>query len=254
MANASKKARGTGLIVAAIISLAALILFTVFFAATFRTTTYYVLSQDVPARTQITSDMITPKEVSTGGQPETSLSREQIEGAPIFAKADLHAGEPITASTAGDLDPVNKNIPENFTVASITLPPESANLGAIHSGDHINLYLIEDDEMSDTQKARMVMQNLLVVNAGASVETAVAKTADEGGESQTQVNTVYQVAVSPEDAATLAVLSSQSNNLYATLTPATGVVSGPVISDLPDLDQTAKDASSGANDTTGKGE
>lgn len=248
--NAKKK--GNGFLAAGLASLTAFAILLVLAFTMFKTETYYILNQDVPARTQVTADMLQPKTVSDGGAPTTAYSKEQIESKPMFTKVDMIAGEPLTASNAGDLNPVNRNIPENFTVASLSLPPVQANLGAIKPGDHIDIYYTSEDKGTQTQKSTMVLQNVLVVNAGSSVETANARTeknTKSGEKSAPAVNTVYQVAVSPENAANLAVLSSQSGQLYVTPTPATGVTNKAVQSTIDITGNTANapiDASAGA--------
>lgn len=247
MASKDKK-RGAGFLVAAIFAVIAFAITLVLAFTLLKTTTYYAVGRDVQAREQITADMLIPITVSDGGQPYTAYTKEQIEAKPIWAKIDLQKGEPLTVSNSGDLERVNESIPANFVTASLTVPPENANLGEILPGDHINIYYISDD--TDTREARLVMQNLLVVSAGQDAATAIMKT-DEKGEAQP--NQSFQVAVSVENAANLAILNADSSNLYITLTPADGAVSKPVVSmPLDTLKGAAPDASLDAKEAPKK--
>lgn len=232
--RAKNQTKSSTLLVAGIVSVLAFVILIVSMGMFFNTKTYWVLNQSVQARTQITSDMLEAREVSAGGIPDTAISKEQIEKTPLYSKVDMAKGEPVTVSTVGNLAPVSKGIPKNFTVASLSLSPVNANLGAIKAGDSINIYKVSED--SGDRKAVLVMQNVKVLNAASSVETANSKQGNKGGsansDAASSVNTVYQLAVSPENAANLAVLALDSSNLYVTPTPASGAISGSVSSTI----------------------
>lgn len=188
------------------------------------TTTYYVLNQDVPARTQVTEDMLTPVVTATGGEPRNAIDINAIASKPLYTKYALNQGDTLNLSNSGALVPVREGIPENFVVASFTAPPEYAVAGRVERGSYIDIIARDDDSGS----SKYVLQNVLVVEvnsdlAAAGGEEEAPAEGEEGSAADTSaarsgVPTVYTVALSPQDAAKLPLIADSL--IYVVLSPA----------------------------------
>lgn len=230
-----------------------LALFAVFGALTIlgnaaATQTYWVLGRDVPARTQITPDMLLPKEAKVGGAPDTAYDNVFVRDNPVFTKIALGAGDVVTASNAGPLTRITEDVPENFVGASFTAEPELAVSGKVRTGDFIDLIAVNDGGASGVT-SKVVLQHVLVLDvtvapssiAAEAVQGQEGENLDPGPESEavrSGIPSVYTVAVSPKDATKLAV--ARAYDLYVVLsgnlpdenvdvsTSATELFNGPV--------------------------
>jgi Flp pilus assembly protein CpaB len=188
-------------------------------------TTYYVLNQDVPARTQIVSSMLTEVDTAAGTEPPTALTPGSVITQAIFAKVPLRAGDTITESVAGPLDRINANLPENYVVTSFKVDPENAVAGKIRRGDLIDVIAVP--ETDGGKVAKVVLHRVLVLDVTTDPSTIASAATDEsvsdpsvapGPESAAVrggIPYLYTVAVLPEDAARIAVV--RGDDLLVTL-------------------------------------
>lgn len=187
------------------------------------TTTYYVLNQDVPARTQVTEDMLTPVITSTGGEPRNAIDVNAIAAKPLYTKYALNQGDTLNLSNSGALTPVREGIPEDHVVASFTVPAEYAVAGRVERGSYIDIIARDDDSGA----AKYVLQNVLVVEVNSDL--AAVSSDDEAAEGEegsaadttaarTGIPSVYTVSLSPEDAAKLPLIAD--GLIYVVLSPA----------------------------------
>lgn len=201
------------------------------------TVTYYVLNQDVPARTQVTEDMLTPVTTSQGGQPRNALDISHLSPDPVFARYHLSAGDILTPSNVGLYSPIQEGIPADYTVASFSVPAENAVAGKVSRGDYIDI--IATNNLSETGEAQYVLRHVLVVDTAADLaaEAQSANTVDgsEDGAVRSGVPTLYTVALPEADAAKLALL--QGLPLLVTLTPIDydGSDTSPIIANPADV-------------------
>lgn len=221
----SKLAGGQAWFIAAIV-VTILGAIAVFFAVSQATAqiTYYVLNQDVAARTQITEGMLTPVSTNAGGQPRNALDVNYIQTEDVYAKYALDAGDVPTLSNTGPLSPITEGIPEDYVVASFVAPAEYAVAGKIKRGDYINI--IANSE-SDVLQSKLVLSNVLVLDATngggetGSEEVAAEESAEtpasESAAVRTGIPTVYTVGLSVQDAVKLAAVKDLS--LLVTLAP-----------------------------------
>lgn len=177
------------------------------------TTTYYVLNADVPARSQITPDMLTEVSASEGTQPRNALGLDEVTFDEVYAKVELNAGDVLSASNTGDLIPLHQGIPEDFVVASFAVDPNSAVGGKLSAGNYIDVYATS--EAGDARTTKSVLRHVLIMDVTASAseftesedvtEDTSAQDTLRGG-----VPFLYTVAVSEEDAAVLANIRNDS--------------------------------------------
>lgn len=212
--KATSKVTGSRTWFIAAITAAILAAIAVFFAVSqvVAQTTYYVLAKDVPARTQITEDMLTPVVTSKGGQPRTALSVANVNAESLYAKTELKQGDVITPSNVGSLEPIQKGIPKDFVVASFVAPAENSVAGKLKRGDYIDVIAVND---GDAKNSKVALRHVLVLDATndgstAAEDTGAKESADtpqsESAKVRTGVPTTYTIGVSIQDAAKLAVI------------------------------------------------
>lgn len=192
-------------------ALAAVGLFVVLSQVT-ATTTYYVLNQDVPARSQITADMLAPVTTSEGGQPRNALDIYDVQNEAVFAKYALTVGDIVTASNTGGLTKINDGIPEDYVVASFTAPAEFSVAGKLQRGDYIDI-ISGTNNMGEGAAPAYVLRHVLLLDVAADLAAAAEQAAanpDAGAAESNAVRqgipTLYTVALPPADALKLAAV------------------------------------------------
>lgn len=181
-------------------------------------TSYYVLNQNVPARAQITSDMLTEVRTTNGGEPRNALDIGDIQSGEAYSKYALQEGDVLAMSNVGPLTPVNEGIPEDFVTMSFTVPAENAVAGNVKRGDYIDFIAKSGDASDSSAQARYALRHVLVVDVR-STPTTIDNSEEDGSEGS-GVASLYTIAVSEKDAATVALL--QGSDYYIVLSAATG--------------------------------
>lgn len=201
---------------------AAAILFTLL-SQLVATTTYYVLSTDVPARSQVTADMLTEVVASQGSEPRNALGLEDVIDNEVYAKYALNTGDILTASNTGDEIPLQQGIPDDYVVASFVSDASNAVAGKLSTGNYIDI--IASDTDSNTAKYALRHVLLLDVSSDPSAigEGEEVTESENGTEVSTQdqmrsgVPSLYTVALPEKDAATLALI--RGDDLLVVLSP-----------------------------------
>lgn len=201
---------------------AAAILFTLL-SQLVATTTYYVLSTDVPARSQVTQDMLTPVVASKGSEPRNALGLEDVVDREVYAKYALNTGDIITASNTGDEVPLQQGIPDDYVVASFVADASNAVAGKLTTSNYIDI--IASD--SDSNTAKYALRHVLLLDVSSDPSSIGENTEITEGEEGTEVSTedqmrtgvptLYTVALPEKDAATLALI--RDSNLLVVLSP-----------------------------------
>lgn len=200
------------------------------------TTTYYVLGQDIPARTQITSSLLVPVQTSLGGEPRNEIDPvylNQHQG-DVFSLYALKAGDVLSPSTVGPLARINKDLPDNFVAASFQLTPENAVAGKVRRGDYIDIIAVNDANADAGATAKVVLHHVLVLDVTVAPQT-IAQAANAGqaganannpGPESAQVRggipSLYTVGLSPQDAVTLALVRDKNLMIALSANDATG--------------------------------
>lgn len=226
------------------------------------TTTYYVLDRDVPARSQITADMLTEVVASKGSEPRNALGLEDVSYSEVYAKYALNTGDIITASNTGDLIPLHQGIPEDFVVASFVADASNAVAGKLATGNYIDI--IANDE--STQSAKYALRHVLLLDVSSdpnSIGESEVVVEGEGAATSTQdqmrsgIPTLYTIALPQEDAAILALI--RDHNLLVVLSPKSAdekFESGNIKATLEDVygDRPVGDSGRGTDPLLGQGE
>lgn len=240
--------------------------------------TYYVLNQDVPARTVITSDMLAEVETAAGTEPPNALTPSSVVSEAIFTRVPLQTGDVVTPAVAGPLERIDTDLPDGYVVASFAVQPQDAVAGKIRRGDVIDVIAVQQDAlamddiasvattpgMEDT-RAKVVLHRVLVLDVttdpntiaqGANDNTVAEGVVEPGPESAAirgGIPQLYVVAVSPEDAATLALVRDKNLMVVLSANDTLGEISvevteSQVFDSLPVPDSSAG-VSLDANDT-----
>lgn len=202
------------------------------------TTTYYVLSTDVPKNNQIMPSMLKEVTTSKGTAPGNALDLGDVKK-PTYAKYALKAGDIVSPSNTGPLTPLTEGIPATYTVASFSADAKDAVSGKIATGNYIDIIATSNDTNGST--AKTVLRNVLVVDVAidpskigddsetTTTTTDAAGTAQSnatGNKSQTPsaqdqlrkgIPSLYTIALTPEDAVKLALV--KDTKLLVTLSP-----------------------------------
>lgn len=186
-------------------------------------TSYYVLNQNVPARTLIEDSMLTEVRTTNGAQPRNSLDVGDVQSGEVYSKYALETGDVLSPSNAGALTRINEGIPEDFVVMSFTVPAEQAVAGNVKRGDYIDIIGTTGTAVDSSSLARYSLRHVLVLDVLATPRALNQgegeQAAAEGGEG-TGVANLYTVALSEKDASTLALLNGTSYHIV--LSPAEG--------------------------------
>jgi len=183
------------------------------------TENYYVLNSDIPARTQITMDLLTEVTVSKGSTPPNAIGIGELteETYSLYA---LDIGDILSSSNAGDLTSLSEGLPSNFVIASFIASPSVAAGGNVQRGDYIDIMTVINDPTltgSEGYGASYALQHVLVIDATIDLDSYdaaadTATTTEEGATADTDaiaqrsgIPTMFTVGLSQEDATRLAV-------------------------------------------------
>lgn len=218
------------LIVVATASLAVIVIAAAVFVSlstAFSTETYYILNQNVPAKQEITIDMVSAQETSKNTGPANAISMEEIQRGGLFAKYPLYAGDVIAHSNVGSMADTSSGIPDDWSVTSFTITSDSAVGGVLGRGDYVDLIGINDEG------ARYVFNNILILDA-----TFNSQEIDEGDERVTIGEVIhYTVGMPAEDVAYLHSALHDYDNIKVVKAPASTNYNGR---DTSSLDRTFK--------------
>lgn len=181
-------------------------------------TTYYVLNRDIPARTMITTSMLTPLQAKVGEEPPNAYDLVFVRDNEVFSKVPLGEGDIVGPSTVGPLERINRDLPPTFVAASLAVSPENAVAGKIRAGDFVDILAVT--EQSSTIEANVALHHVLVLDVTVAPDS-IAVNANDGQEGDDLgvpgpeseavrggIPSVYTFGLSPEDATTLAVLGT----------------------------------------------
>lgn len=208
-------------IFASICAIATFVSVSILLSQTISQTSYYVLNQNVTARSQIDASMLTEVRTTTGAQPRNSLDLGDVQTGEVYAKYSLETGDVLSPSNAGPLNPINEGIPENFVTMSFTLPAEQAVAGNVKRGDYIDVISTSGEATDSSSQARYALRHVLVIDVLATPKTLTdGENTEGGGDDGSGVASLYTVAVSEKDAATLALV--QATNFHVVLSSVQG--------------------------------
>lgn len=210
--------RNNNIIYAAILLLMVLVLIGSFtlIRNIYQTETYYVLNQDVPTRTQISPDMLSPVVTSEGSAPINAKGVADIQGGGVFSRFPLVAGDILTNSNVsmdGQGDIAN-GIPDTWVVTSFSVGADNAVGGRIRRGDYFDMLV------ADSDGSFYPFVNMLALDTTVSLSSASSNAAADTEEAHAGQTTQYVVGMSPGDAARLhQVVDAYGGSLKLILAP-----------------------------------
>lgn len=174
----------------------------------YQTETYYVLNQDVPTRTQITMDMLSPVVTSAGTAPggtpemapEQKVSEREailsaVQSGSAYTQFPLKAGDVLSPSSVGALADISVGVPDSWVITSFNVDFNNAVQGRIQRGSYFDIMVVGDTG------AYYPFVNILTLETSTGSATSSAASADPSG--QNAATSVYTVGMSPENAAKL---------------------------------------------------
>lgn len=153
---------------------------------------YYVLTQDIPAKTQVTEDMLKKIETAKGSAPQNAISVQQVRQGTVYSRIPLKTGDVLSKSNTGlDLDSTN-GIPDDWVVVSFNISSDNAAGGNISKGDYFDIIGIDPEggakymfynvlalEVNYTQGEAKVTSDGKVVPLGEQLQYVVGVPADQ---------------------------------------------------------------------------
>lgn len=231
MATKSVKKKSGGnnrFLIFAIVLVAVLVFvtFATFAQKIFQTETYYVLNQDVPTRTQITTEMMSPVTTSEGTAPEAAIGLEEIQTGNVYTQHPLIAGDILTMSSVGTLEDISVGVPDTWVITNFSVGADDAVGGRIQRGTYFDL-------MVATQEGSFYpFVNVLALDTTVDLSGASSADAADTEEAHAGQTTQYVVGMSPENAAKLQTLVKQySGSLKLVLSPRANEYQKPQLSD-----------------------
>lgn len=131
---------------------------------------YYILNQDVPAKTQITTQMLTEVQTAKGTAPKNAITAAQVATGNTFSKVALQAGDVLVPSNTGiDIDNT-VGIPDGWAVTSISIPRTQAVNGIITRGQYFDILGVNQE----TGETKYIATSVLALDVDSgSVDTKV---------------------------------------------------------------------------------
>jgi pilus assembly protein CpaB len=170
-----------------------------------------VAREDIPARTKVTSDMVTvmpyPKDLLAPGAVQ---DRKEVEGRVTLVR--LKAKEQIRASdllTEGETPSFSYDIPEGMRAIAIAASEMNATDNAVKPGDHVDILATYSEPNTHQETTRLVLQNVLVL---------AVNQAETNTQGPTGAKSSMTLAVKPEEAELL-MAADRAGVLRAKLRP-----------------------------------
>jgi len=195
------------------------------------TSTYYVLNQDVPARTQISPDMMTAVVTSEGGQPRNAATLADVQTGKVFSKFALNTGDVVSMSNSGPLTAINVGVPDSYVITSFSVEAQNAVAGRVTRGDYIDIIAVTTSTNGD-ERSKYILRNVLVLDVNSDLTQVSATTADsstgatasDSAAARGGIPSLYTVGLPPVDAARLALAANDT--LFIVLSPVQNADSG----------------------------
>lgn len=210
--------------------------------------TYYVLNTNLPSRTQITPEELSPVSTSQNSAPQNAIGLSEVQQGTVYTKYPLQAGDVISASNAGSLDTINEGIPDNWVITSFEPADNDPIVENAQRGDYIDIMATnmkkEDQrpvdgnsgDLSQIKVGQYVFRNVMVLDNPATTTDSGTNDSANGATSQTQNSTTaFIVGMSPTNAAMLTILTKNFDTKIV-MSPRYNTYANP--SELDDLYKT----------------
>lgn len=223
--------RNNKLIFASIAALVALVFIgtLMLLKSVYQTETYYVLSEDIPTRTQVAPENLAPITTSKGTAPQNAKGMAEIQSGDFFTKYPLKAGDVLTDSNVGALEDIATGVPDSWVVTSFGVSADNAVGGRIHRGDYA------DFMVATANGAYYPFVNMLVLDTSISLSSASSNNAANTKEAKQGQTSQYTVAGTPENMGKLQqIMKKNGGDVKLLLSPRQNQYKQPVIADYSD--------------------
>ena len=210
--------------------------------------TYYVLNTNLPSRTQITPQDLSPVSTSQNSAPQNAIGLSEVQQGTVYTKYPLQAGDVISASNAGSLDTINEGIPDNWVVTSFEPADNDPIVENLQWGDYFDIMatnMKKEDQrpagdnssnLGQIKVGQYVFRNVMVLDNPATTTANDNNDSANGATSQTQNSTTaFVVGMSPQNAAMLTILTKNFDTKIV-MSPRYNTYANP--SELDDLYKT----------------
>lgn len=210
--------------------------------------TYYVLNTNLPSRTQITPQDLSPVSTSQNSAPQNAIGLSEVQQGTVYTKYPLQAGDVISASNAGSLDTINEGIPDNWVVTSFEPADNDPIVENLQRGDYFDIMatnMKKEDQrpagdnssnLGQIKVGQYVFRNVMVLDNPATTTANDNNDSANGATSQTQNSTTaFVVGMSPQNAAMLTILTKNFDTKIV-MSPRYNTYANP--SELDDLYKT----------------
>lgn len=231
--------RGAGIGIAMAVGIASLVGVYAWNSATSaKTVDVYVLTNEVAANQMLTSSDLKAATVEAELAPPNALTKEELQAARWFAAISLPAGTVVQDGIVQTALRTLEELPEGLEPASFSVDPENAVAGRVQAGSYVNLFAVIDGTSTLVQSKLYILNAQPDVNSvargGGSIEESEKPGPDNpsiyGG-----IPSLYTAAVTPEQAATIALLQDSGATFYMTLTTMDAPDPGNVVVTEADL-------------------
>lgn len=209
----------------------------------YQTETYYVLNQDIPTRTQITMDMLTPVVTSAGTAPggspkmtEAQRDKERneilsaVQAGTVYSQFPMVAGDVLSPSNAGGLTDISVGVPDTWVITNFSVGADDAVGGRIKRGYYFDMMVLTD------QGTFYPFVNVLALDTTTDLSNASSDNAVNTDEAHQGQTTQYTVGMSPANAAKLQDLVHEyGGNIRMVLSPRQNDYAAPRLMDYSGL-------------------
>jgi Flp pilus assembly protein CpaB len=194
---------------------------------------YFVVSENVAARTEITAANVVSVSVTADAIPPTALTEEQVASGEYYTKIALSKHTVLTGSvvTKG-LDALGSQLKDGYVMASLLVTPENAAGGRIAAGDYVDIAALSGSDANAT--AKIALHHVLVLDVTVSADTVANNAANASATTGASANSttagpsspalyggipqLYTFAVTPDEFTKLALI--RDSKVYLALTKA----------------------------------
>lgn len=246
-ATKNKKGMNNWLLIGIIIAIALTLFVVVTLAALkfFQTETYYVLNTDVPTRTQVTSEMLSPVTTSEGTAPKAAIGIGEVQSGEVYTQYPLVAGDILTASNVGSRSDISNGIPDSWVVTNLSVSADNAVGGRIQRGTYFDIMV------TDANGSSYPFVNVLALDTTVDLSDASSSDAAETEEAHAGQTTQYVVGMSPQDAARLQHVIQQyggNGGIRLVLSPRQNEYAQPQLSDYTGIFAYNRDSDAPVNE------
>lgn len=194
-----KSKKSNGFILAGIAFVAVIIGVVVFsfVSSLLQKETYYILNQDVPARTQVTPEMLDPIAATQGTAPQAAVGLGDVQTGNVYTKFPLLAGDILTMSNVGSLEDISVGIPDEWVVTNFSVDADDAVGGRVQRGSYFDMLVTTENG------SFYPFVNVLALDTTVDLSNASSADAADTAEAHSGQTTQYVVGMSPENAGKL---------------------------------------------------